>query len=223
MLQGARQIHTEPARRRSGRPSKDGSADLTHTILSTAMRLFLKNGYGATSIEEIAATVKMSKGTFYARFPSKAAVFEAAMVQFSESLVPPRLRLNNPDGTLEERLDETGMFLINLALLPESIALERLTIAESYNFPNLPIIVSEKAAAPVVRYLDEFFRDAADRGEIDPADVHLLAEHYMDFMLASLRRAAHGTGPKTADETARARIRSANRIFLNGARRRPGA
>jgi AcrR family transcriptional regulator len=48
-------------------------------ILHTALELFSKNGYDATSVAEICKRVKVSKGAFYHHFPSKQDLFLALM------------------------------------------------------------------------------------------------------------------------------------------------
>ena len=44
-------------------------------IFEASMQLFAHNGYDATSIEEITATVGVAKGTLYYHFPSKEEIF----------------------------------------------------------------------------------------------------------------------------------------------------
>src|SRR5205807_3741873 len=62
----------EVAARRGGRPSRQQTAALQQTILDSAAALFLTRGYGATSIEAVAAGARISKRTFYHRFRDKA-------------------------------------------------------------------------------------------------------------------------------------------------------
>jgi TetR/AcrR family transcriptional regulator, mexJK operon transcriptional repressor len=62
--------------RRGGRPSREQAALLAGRILDVAADLFLTEGYGATSIEAVAQRAKISKRTFYHRFPDKAALFD---------------------------------------------------------------------------------------------------------------------------------------------------
>ena len=62
--------------RRGGRPSSEQAALLGDRILDVAADWFLTEGYGATSIEAVAQRAKISKRTFYHRFPDKAALFD---------------------------------------------------------------------------------------------------------------------------------------------------
>jgi hypothetical protein len=51
-----------------GRPSREAAALLRDKILDVATALFLRDGYGAVSIEMIARDARISKRTFYQRF-----------------------------------------------------------------------------------------------------------------------------------------------------------
>jgi AcrR family transcriptional regulator len=51
-------------------------AETRRTIQEHALRLFLANGYDATTVEEIAAAAGVSHMTFFRHFPSKHAVVE---------------------------------------------------------------------------------------------------------------------------------------------------
>ena len=65
--------------RRGGRPSHAATALLGEHILDVATELFLAQGYGVTSIEAVAQHARISKRTFYHRFPDKAALFSAVV------------------------------------------------------------------------------------------------------------------------------------------------
>ncbi len=60
-----------PVRRRGGRPSRDEAARLSDRILDAATDLFFQRGYGATSIEAVARSARISKRTFYHRYATR--------------------------------------------------------------------------------------------------------------------------------------------------------
>ncbi|MEM1436225.1 MAG: helix-turn-helix domain-containing protein [Pseudomonadota bacterium] len=51
----------------------------TEALKSAAAQLFRSRGYAATSIDDLCAAAGLTRGTFYAHFPSKQALFEAVM------------------------------------------------------------------------------------------------------------------------------------------------
>jgi len=57
-----------------------------NTILHTALELFSRNGYDATSVAEICQRAKMSKGAFYHHFPSKLDLFLALMATWLDEV-----------------------------------------------------------------------------------------------------------------------------------------
>lgn len=62
-------------------------ADLTRqAVLAAATELFAKHGYAATSLEQVAAAARVSKGTVYAHFDGKQPLFKAAFVELERRL-----------------------------------------------------------------------------------------------------------------------------------------
>lgn len=180
------------------------------------MEMFLADGFEATSVEAIATRLSMSKSTFYSRFPSKAAVLEAGVEELSRRLIPARLGRDDDEAPFAERLARAGDILLRVALLPGTIALERLAMAESFRFPQLARVVHDKGTLEVVRSLKAFFDDAVARKEIADIDTGVLAEHFMDIMLIFVRRAAHGIGSQTIDDDARHRLRAITSLVMAG-------
>ena len=78
-----------PQVRRGGRPSRAASEQLGERILDAATQMFLALGFGATSIDALAQQLRMSKRTFYHRFPNKEALFAAVVHRIIQRLRPP--------------------------------------------------------------------------------------------------------------------------------------
>ena len=74
-------------------------------LLATAKRLFLSEGYHATSIETVAAAAGFTRGAVYSAFGGKEQLCLAVMDEiFTDELGAVVKALSGP-GTLEERLD----------------------------------------------------------------------------------------------------------------------
>ena len=67
------------AKSRRGRPSASRVGAIDRTIIETARQLFLADGFDAVAMEQVAAVAKVSKGTLYARYPAKEALFTAVI------------------------------------------------------------------------------------------------------------------------------------------------
>lgn len=108
-------------------------------IIRAARDLFLARGYDKTSLAQIAREARVSTGTLFKRYPSKAALFAAVTseqwqldVQYVE---PP------PPGDPEYGLTHIGRDYACLVSRPGTAALCRLVITELPQMPELAEIV----------------------------------------------------------------------------------
>jgi AcrR family transcriptional regulator len=73
-------------------------------ILKAALRLFASKGYSATTIDDIARRVGISKGLIYNYFPTKEKILESLIDQFAEKVILPQAVTGiapDPTGYLE--------------------------------------------------------------------------------------------------------------------------
>jgi AcrR family transcriptional regulator len=91
------------------------------------------------SLEKIrtrmSAAAHPGKTTLYGRFPTKADLFAAFVRRSGAGLSP--FVVGHSDGTPRERLAQAGIALADLMLTVDSIALMKVTSAESETFPEL--------------------------------------------------------------------------------------
>lgn len=71
---------------RRGRPR---DPERVRRVVAAAASHFLRNGYEHSSVEAIAAEAGVSKVTVYSYFPTKIALFEAAVAQTTAEVFPP--------------------------------------------------------------------------------------------------------------------------------------
>jgi TetR/AcrR family transcriptional repressor of mexJK operon len=147
-------------------------AALEARLVSVARQSFVLKGYGATSINAIAKSARISKNTLYARFPSKGAMFRAIVARqiasVDEELRPASGKHNEP---LEDKLRAYVNVALRISLSADVLEINRLILSESYQFPEL----GEAARARFdvgVQHLAEFIEQCARRDRIpcrDPA------------------------------------------------------
>lgn len=70
------EAHSAPPPGRRGRPTAERAEKIDRTILQAALELFLERGFEGATIEGVAERAQVSKGTVYARFPGKDALFK---------------------------------------------------------------------------------------------------------------------------------------------------
>jgi len=61
--------------------------DTRRALLAAARRAFAKNGYAATSLDDIVGRARLTKGALYHHFASKAAVLEAVYIEMEQELI----------------------------------------------------------------------------------------------------------------------------------------
>ncbi len=79
-------------------------ARLRHELAAQAARLFLRRGYGALGMREIAEELGVSKSALYHYFPSKRALFEAAgqlaVARMANAFAAPPVEETSPDAAV---------------------------------------------------------------------------------------------------------------------------
>ncbi len=205
--------------RHGGRPSRSDALLLGERILEVATDLFLTEGYGATTIEAVAARAGISKRTFYHRFEHKTALFAAVVHRIIEQ-IRPRPGVPLLEGvTLHDILRRFAGLILRSALTPRAIALYRLVTGESARFPNLLRAVyeegwSQQATALIGDLLARELRDP----QLTPELRTFAAEQFVDMVITVPQRRAAGLGvamtPKELDAWADGVVR----LFLNGCR-----
>ncbi|MFL9652109.1 TetR/AcrR family transcriptional regulator [Streptomyces sp. PB17] len=105
-------------------------------ITSSATALFLERGYGGTSLARIAEAAGVSKSTLFKQFPTKAALFEAIVIE-SWQQGAGQAPVRPPAGDLRAGLAVIGRQYAELMSRPGMTALFRIVIAELPRLPEL--------------------------------------------------------------------------------------
>lgn len=188
-------------------------------ILEVATVLFLDLGYGGTSIELVAKRARVSKRTFYHRFPDKAALFGAVVHRIVDRLRPPDVEGLFVGGSLEEILLRLAEVILRAALSPQALALHRVILAEAGRFPELAAVIADRSAG----------RDAVERiGALLQRDRSLAspslevarfaATQFLQMVIAWPQRQALGMGVPMAQGELDAWARQTVALFLHGSR-----
>lgn len=213
---GAERRETPP--RRGGRPTREAAARLQEKILETATGLFLKHGFGATSIEAVASGAGISKRTFYHRFTDKAALFEAVVHRLIGQWLPVVVEEIAAGGAPVAVLERATRQTLAIALSPEALALHRLLVAEAQRFPQLAAIVAEEGSARGIARFADLLEKAAPG--VGAADRRRAAEQFLALVLSLPQRRALGLGRAMSDAELDRWASDAVAIFLDGWRTR---
>jgi AcrR family transcriptional regulator len=206
--------------RRGGRPSRSHSQQLGERILDVATQLFLAHGYGATSIEAVAQRARISKRTFYHRFPDKAALFSAVVHRIIERLRPPAgAPLFDEGSDLRAILEQLAALIVRAALSPQAIALHRLIVGESGRFPKLAATVNREGAdEEAIRFIAGVLEGEARAGRLKLDDPMFAAQQFLYMVMAIPQRRATVLHEEMSPRELDAWAHQVVNLFLNGCR-----
>lgn len=129
--------------RSRGRPSLAEAAAIDAGLLEAALREFCRNGYGGTSMRNIAREANVSRTTLAARFSSKADLFHA-IVRWQSSRVGIRVSLGEDEpADLRAGLIASAHTVIAGCVDGALAELYRLGAANAVQFPELAEHVAE--------------------------------------------------------------------------------
>jgi AcrR family transcriptional regulator len=159
--------------------SKSRSDERRDAILDVAGEIFLQEGFAAASMSAIAARLGGSKGTLYNYFTSKTELFAAFMARAclanSEALV---MATSNDEAPVAEALQRIGCGFIEFILREDSMAVQRLVIAEAQRFPELGEAFFEAGPKLSNEKLADWMKRRIDRGELRAVDPRIAARQF---------------------------------------------
>lgn len=205
--------------RRGGRPSREDSQRLGESILDAATGMFLDRGFGATSIDAVAEQLRISKRTFYHRFPDKEALFAAVVHRIIERLRPAAGIPLIEGADVRAVLERLAAMMLTAAMSPQAIALNRLIVAESARFPELAAVLArEGAMEEAVRLIAGILDREIAAGRIALADTAFAARQFMMMVIAVPQRRAMGLGPCMTKQEIAEWPAKVTELFLHGCR-----
>jgi AcrR family transcriptional regulator len=194
-------------------PSHEDSAK-RRQIMEGAREAFLA-GFDAASMNDVARAAGVSKGTLYAYFDSKEALFEA-MIREERAQQPERQCLfstEETDPAIALRL--YGRRLMAKVMRAESIAQIRVVVAASGKFPRLGQAFYEAGPLFGLTMLKERFDAFVAAGTLVIGDTALAARQFADLCLGDvLKRHLFAVGETSTPEEIDAMVEDTVTLFL---------
>jgi TetR/AcrR family transcriptional regulator, mexJK operon transcriptional repressor len=208
-----------PQVRRGGRPSRAASEQLGELILDAATEMFLAHGFGVTSIDAVAQHLRMSKRTFYHRFPDKEALFAAVVHRIIQRLRPAANIPLIEGADLQTILEQLAALILHAAVSPQAIALHRLIVAESARFPELArVLAHEGATEEATTLIAGILEREASAGRTRIDDTRFAAQQFLQMVVALPQRRAMGLGAPMSTKELRDWPHKVADLFLRGCR-----
>lgn len=172
-------------------------------IVEAATDLFLEFGYDRTSLARVAESAGVSKATLFKQFPTKAALFEAAVLAAGDS--PETELAEPPSGDFRAGLVALGRSYAELLARPRMTDLIRAVIAESPRFPELRERTFDFGTLPVLAALRRYFRSETAIGAANVDDPDVAATQFLGMIATVVfwPRLVHGHWSLSEEETLR--------------------
>lgn len=156
-------------------------------ILEGAKTVFLRDGFGTATMDDVAAAAGVGKQTVYRHFGSKEALFLGLMQSMCASAITAPAPAPPAGRPIEDELRALGQLLARSLITPDSLALYRAIVAEADRLPALgaifyqhgPQLARSMAAKILARRFDE--KTAAARASTFVALV--LGDVYLEMTL----------------------------------------
>jgi len=155
-------------------------------VVEAAARLFMAQGYGATSMDAIARAAGVSKATLYAYFPGKDALFAAIVGEACAREAEGRPCCPDADaGNLAATLLSLGEGYLSFLLREEVLAIQRVVMAEGPRFPELGRAFYESGPRRTIAWLAGWFSALQQKGAMRAGDAELAAEQFLSLLRSS--------------------------------------
>lgn len=165
-----------------GRPIDHTKRDL---ILDQAVELFMRKGFHATSMDEIARAAKMSKLTLYTRFVDKDEVFAAVIGRKCQEYVPDDMFDCLDHEPLYDAFYKIGIAFFSLILSPDAIGIYRMMASEAERNPDLTKLFYETGPRRVKKIMRQKFDQLVRDKKMVITDTEQAVDHFYSLFTGS--------------------------------------
>ncbi|MBD2534814.1 TetR/AcrR family transcriptional regulator [Nostoc flagelliforme FACHB-838] len=154
-------------------------------ILQGAIQVFLKEGYARTSMDRVSAAAGVSKQTIYSHFQDKEGLFKALIERLTVACFQSIFSIEKLQGEPAILLRQIAEFyLTKVADNPDYLALLRLIITESQNFPELAKLYNQTVVQRGRQILSHYFASHPELAISDPeAMAHIFLGSLVSYVI----------------------------------------
>ena len=193
----------------------------TEDILVAAEELFLRAGFGDTSMQAVATRAGVAKATVYSNFPSKEDLFAAVIRRRAECNKLDIQHIDLDAGDIQTTLLELAVAFLLDIYSREQIELFQTVVADARRFPKLGQLMLEGPFLETHGKITDYFARLFDDGELRLADPHMAVELFLGIIKAEKHvKLLFSQDAKVSPESVREVADHAVDVFLNGARPR---
>ena len=154
-------------------------------VLDAAAEQFIEHGFARASVEAIAKQSGVSKVTIYSYFPTKEALFEAAVGNSTDAVLA-----SLPSGTLDSHDPEAALRLIGTSFLKlmrtdDALGAFRMMFAAAGEHIEACQAFYREGPAKLVRQVADYLRSANAAGSLSIPFPDVAADQFLALFLGS--------------------------------------
>ncbi len=205
---------------KAGRPRQGTEGERLEALLDAATTVFMRKGYGLSSIGQIAQAAGVSTRTIYERFSNKAELLVAVIRRLMGRELGQMIESGTYDNEDPEvALTAFGMALIERVTSADAIGLFRIGVADSERFPDPDLARQIYEAGPwqTQRAVASYLNNQCNRGKLTLEDPLKAASLFIHLISSEPREhALFKCFPDDGTWTPHAHVKSVVRLFLRG-------
>lgn len=148
--------------------------------MQEATRLFVQQGYAATSLVDIGRAAGVATRTLYQHFGDKEGIFRDVMYSHRSAYAPPPVLKGD---TLFDALMRAADYACTMAFPPNTVNMLRVTIAESQRFPGMMRDLIETGHRSFRNSLQATFDNLVSLGMIEDEDTASAAAFFLHLIV----------------------------------------
>jgi TetR/AcrR family transcriptional repressor of mexJK operon len=190
-------------------------------ILRAGAQVFMEQGFGSASMDEVARLAGVSKATIYSHFDGKQDLFGAIITGRCQAMIPVIEAAALGDQPPAEALSIIGRQFLDLLMSKGPLSLYRVVLSEAGRFPALGRTFYKSGPDKVAGALADYLVRQHQAGELDVPEPRVSAEQFFGMVLGQIHvRLMLGISEASPGPEERARIVAlAVRTFLDGVAR----
>jgi AcrR family transcriptional regulator len=169
-----------------GRAAAGQDSRKRRQILDGARRIFLSEGFDATSMNDIAVEAGVSKGTLYVYFDSKEALFRALVAEEKAAQFPSIFAFDAADPDVRATLTKLGCAFAAFMVQPHVVTAKRTVVAMGNRMPAMATEFFEQGPRLCASRLSKYLESQIAAGRLVIPDTYLAAAQFLDLTQTTL-------------------------------------
>ncbi|WP_425644145.1 TetR/AcrR family transcriptional regulator [Agrobacterium leguminum] len=184
-------------------------------FVESAGKLFIEKGFGAVTMEAVAAEAGASKATLYSYFPAKEALFEAFVIHVGKGGIE-QIEAAKLQEDAFDTLQQVGVAYLALVTRPYVIEVNRLIMGEAGRHPHLSRIFYENGARRTLDAIEHTIGALLDSGKLVKSDVRETSLYFKALCDAGIvERQLWGLDVTPDERIRQAAVNRATSVFLS--------